>query len=95
MYHFPYYLIPKNELPNSIFNLLSDLFCHEVCYNLHEFTAFGHLKPGLNLILDYISNSVKNMKYRNYMITRLSIHSFKKSKWFQKLRAVIEVKLAC
>lgn len=69
MYQFPYYLIPKNELPNSIFNLLSDLFCHELYYNLHEFTAFGHLKPGLNLILDYISNSVKNIKkYRNYMI---------------------------
>lgn len=43
-----------------IFNLLSDLFCHELYCNLHEVTIFRHLKPGLSLIFGYISNSVKN-----------------------------------
>lgn len=52
-----------------IFNLLSDLFCHELYYSLHGVTIFGHLKPGLNLIFGYISNYVKNTNKKYTEIT--------------------------
>lgn len=79
-----------------IFNLLSDLFCHELCYNIHEVTIFGHLKPGLNLIFGYISNSVKNTskEVQKLCDNQAQYTQLQEEQVVQKRRVVTEVKFS-